>query len=325
MVSIRRLSLALLVVAAVGGEPCRAQYYYPPGYAGYGWNGWGGGGSGGSTVQGDVARGMGMFAAGAGVYNEKSAVAASINTDTAMRWNQYMWQSQQEANRRYHEKLGREQAGNVRGREEVLPQAAGQPRARRHHPWRRAERRPGRGVQPQGLLPHAERSAGQGARHFDPGDPLPVRVGRDHDQRRPVGQGGPAPVAEDRGVRRRSRRAEAARRRAPQAERGAGQVRPRHHAEGAGRDPRDAREGRGDDPQGNPPAHRGREVPQGAVRPDPDARDNRDQCPPVRGREAPRHDPRRPAVVHERGSTSASAPRARRARSRSTSSSTPSL
>ncbi len=46
-----------------------------------------------------MARGMGVFAAGAGVYNQQTAVANSINADTAMRWNQYMYESQMNANR----------------------------------------------------------------------------------------------------------------------------------------------------------------------------------------------------------------------------------
>ncbi len=47
---------------------------------------------------------MGALAVGAGQYNQQTAVARSINADTAMRWNQYMYLSQQEANRRYQER-----------------------------------------------------------------------------------------------------------------------------------------------------------------------------------------------------------------------------
>ena len=46
------------VMLAVPVCPARAQYRYPGGYGG--WGGWGGGGS---TVQGSVARGMGVYAA----------------------------------------------------------------------------------------------------------------------------------------------------------------------------------------------------------------------------------------------------------------------
>ena len=78
---------------------CRGQWgygYYPYGYGGYGWGGWGG------TVQGDIARGLGYFNMGAGIYNRETAQARSINTDTAMRWNEYVYRSQQEGTREYY-------------------------------------------------------------------------------------------------------------------------------------------------------------------------------------------------------------------------------
>jgi len=102
---IRRLSLALALAALVAttiGE-ARAQYY--PGYGAYGWGGWGGG----STAQGDIARGLGFYNIGAGIYNQETAVANSINEDTVTRWNQYMWLSQQEANRREYLRMARRQ------------------------------------------------------------------------------------------------------------------------------------------------------------------------------------------------------------------------
>lgn len=101
---------AVAAFLSIQGGAISAQYYYPPGYASAGWGGWGGGGGGGSTVYGDQARGMGVFATGAGIYNEKTAVARSINANTAMQWNEYIWQSQQATNRRYHEKMARDRA-----------------------------------------------------------------------------------------------------------------------------------------------------------------------------------------------------------------------
>ncbi len=77
-----------------------AQYDYPGGYGGYGWGGWGGGG----TIAGDYARGMGVYAAGAGIYNQKTAVANSIDTDTLLRFNEYVYQGQKENTRRYYER-----------------------------------------------------------------------------------------------------------------------------------------------------------------------------------------------------------------------------
>jgi hypothetical protein len=94
----------VLALVAVQGTSARAQWgYYPGGYGGYGWGGWGG-----QTAQGDIARGMGVYAAGAGYYNQQTAVANSINNQTVMRWNQYVYESQKEANRLHHGKLAAE-------------------------------------------------------------------------------------------------------------------------------------------------------------------------------------------------------------------------
>ena len=90
----RRYLLWIVVVAAVQGpRAAQAQYGYPGGYGGWGWNGWG------STVQGNIANGLGYFRVGQGVYNLDTAKAESINTATAIRWNQAVWQSQQALNR----------------------------------------------------------------------------------------------------------------------------------------------------------------------------------------------------------------------------------
>jgi hypothetical protein len=79
-----RWAALLAVVLVVPGLPARAQY----GRYG-GWGGWGGGG--GSTVQGSMARGMGVYAAGAGQYNVQTAEARSMNANTAMQVNDYMY------------------------------------------------------------------------------------------------------------------------------------------------------------------------------------------------------------------------------------------
>jgi hypothetical protein len=78
----------LVVLLAFPLVAAHAQYHYPPGYGGAGWGGWGGAGS---TVQGSRAYGMGNFAAGAGSYNEQTAAARSMNANTAMQWNDYMY------------------------------------------------------------------------------------------------------------------------------------------------------------------------------------------------------------------------------------------
>jgi hypothetical protein len=101
-----RLILGVLVLAAFPLQRVVAQYNYPygVGYAGGGFGGFSG------TVDGDIARGMGAFAAGAGTYNYETAVANQINAQTIGGINQYLWLSQQEANRREHEILARRQA-----------------------------------------------------------------------------------------------------------------------------------------------------------------------------------------------------------------------
>jgi hypothetical protein len=109
--SLRFAAALVVALAATHAATARAQYgYYPRGYGGYGWGGWGGGGE---TPQGSIARGMGAYAAGAGYYNQQTAVARSINVDTAMRYNQYMYESNEEANRKYHAKMSADKAQNL--------------------------------------------------------------------------------------------------------------------------------------------------------------------------------------------------------------------
>ncbi len=93
----------VFALALVHGTCAQAQWGYPGGYGGYGWGGWGG-----QTAQGDIARGLGAYAMGAGYYNQQTAVANSINTDTVMRWNQYVFEAQMNANRMHAEKLAAE-------------------------------------------------------------------------------------------------------------------------------------------------------------------------------------------------------------------------
>ena len=95
------------LVASLPGA-ARAQYGYPGGYGGYGWGGWG------STIQGSTAAGLGYFNMGRGAYNEQTAVARSINNDTYLRWNQYMYLSQQHANTCTISDCGRSTCGSTR-------------------------------------------------------------------------------------------------------------------------------------------------------------------------------------------------------------------
>ncbi len=76
-----RTALGLLLILALTGSPAHAQW----GYGGWGWGGWGG-----QTPQSAALRGAGYYAMGAGVYNLDTAMANSINADTAMKWNDYV-------------------------------------------------------------------------------------------------------------------------------------------------------------------------------------------------------------------------------------------
>ncbi|QEH37126.1 hypothetical protein OJF2_57130 [Aquisphaera giovannonii] len=83
-----------LVFAALPAGTARAQWGMPGGMMGWEWMGFGVG-----TAQGDIARGEGMFLMGAGIYNQLTAEAEALNTETVMRWNEYVHEAQANANR----------------------------------------------------------------------------------------------------------------------------------------------------------------------------------------------------------------------------------
>src|SRR5271170_2883956 len=87
----RKICLAIVTMAVLSaaGE-ARAQYGYRGGYGGWG-----------STPGSSMARGLGMFSMGAGMYNERTAQARSINATTAMRWNNAWYASTEGAAKRY--------------------------------------------------------------------------------------------------------------------------------------------------------------------------------------------------------------------------------
>lgn len=127
-------ALAAVVLAMTAGSntaQAQRRYGYPTGYGGYGWGGWGGTGVGfggyGVSGSGDFARGLGVFAAGAGQYNEETAEANSINTDTAMRWNEYVYESQVVASQRYHERLARDKYNTIHARQKIYDQLRNNP------------------------------------------------------------------------------------------------------------------------------------------------------------------------------------------------------
>ncbi len=101
------LTMALGLAQAVSA---RAQY----GYGAYG--GWGGGGQ---TPGSSLARGMGVYAAGAGQYNVQTAQARSINANTRMQYNEYMYLSTQNETAKHHALVAGQQADNIKAQNEI--------------------------------------------------------------------------------------------------------------------------------------------------------------------------------------------------------------
>lgn len=71
------------------------------------------------TVEGEQTKGLGMLAAGMGYYNYHTALANSIEADTMMRWNQYIFRSQQEATRQYAETVARRDKRTKKAQAEI--------------------------------------------------------------------------------------------------------------------------------------------------------------------------------------------------------------
>jgi hypothetical protein len=84
-----RFVLVLVVVLSISAGTVRA--------IDWGWGGWGGWVD---TPEGSLAQGLGQYYTGAGIYNKMTAIGDSINADTMMRWNEYMYEAHLEATRR---------------------------------------------------------------------------------------------------------------------------------------------------------------------------------------------------------------------------------
>jgi hypothetical protein len=111
---LRGLRLAVGTAALLTTLGGNAWAQYGGYYGGYwGWGGWG------ATPVGDIARGMGAYAVGIGQYNLSTAQAISINTDTAMRWNSYLWASQNQLNRERYARMQAKRANNIQQLAEI--------------------------------------------------------------------------------------------------------------------------------------------------------------------------------------------------------------
>jgi hypothetical protein len=104
------LVISLWCTLLVGqGTLAHAQWGFPGGFGDWGWGGWGGA----ATAAGDHARGMGVFAQGAGFYHKQTAVADSINAETVIRWNNYMYESGKLANQARLRRMEQRRVGNI--------------------------------------------------------------------------------------------------------------------------------------------------------------------------------------------------------------------
>ena len=101
----RLIFTAMMSTAALAASSHFAQAQYG---GGYGFGGWGNGGA--HTAEGDILRGMGVLAAGEGQYNINTAQARAINANTALNWNQYMYEAQQNTNHKYYAKMAARKA-----------------------------------------------------------------------------------------------------------------------------------------------------------------------------------------------------------------------
>jgi hypothetical protein len=122
-----RLAVGLVCALWLGqGNRAHAQAFgYPFGFGGFGWGGWGA-----ATPEGDLAQGLGAFAMGAGFYNQQTAIANSIDTDTVIRWNEYLHESQLAANRRRAERRAQEKDRNAKSLDAIQKRLRDNPERR---------------------------------------------------------------------------------------------------------------------------------------------------------------------------------------------------
>jgi hypothetical protein len=84
----------------------------------------------GSTPQGDYLRGVGIAAMGMGMYNQQTAVANSINLDTAIRFNEYIAAVANEQRKEYAERRTYLSARNKEMNEKIEDRIKNHPEAR---------------------------------------------------------------------------------------------------------------------------------------------------------------------------------------------------
>jgi hypothetical protein len=114
-----RFALGLVIASSIAvGTACALDW---------GWGGWGGWVD---TPEGVLARGMGQYYEGLGVLNKKTAMAEAINTETMIRWNEYMYDAHLEATRRTVARRGASSERVRTARSEILKNLLENPAAR---------------------------------------------------------------------------------------------------------------------------------------------------------------------------------------------------
>jgi hypothetical protein len=121
----RWVPILAFALAAGHAAEARAQWGYPGGFGMFGWGGWGA-----DTPEGSLARGMGAFAEGAGFYNKSTAIADSINLDTVIRFNEYIYESNLEATRRYRARIAGQSARTNEALDKIQARLRNSPEAR---------------------------------------------------------------------------------------------------------------------------------------------------------------------------------------------------
>jgi hypothetical protein len=105
--------VSILVILAALGNKAQAQFI-----------------GAGSTIEGDYLRGVGIAAMGMGIYNEKTAIAESINLDTAIRFNEYVAAVAKEMRREYGERRAYLSAKNKEANEKIADRITNHPQGR---------------------------------------------------------------------------------------------------------------------------------------------------------------------------------------------------
>ena len=97
------LAIALVAILVLSPSDTAAQRYRE-GYGGFG----------SASASGDIARGEGMWFAGLGQFNLSTAMASSINVDTSIRWNQYVYRSiEQDLHNKHLHRMARKDRNNA--------------------------------------------------------------------------------------------------------------------------------------------------------------------------------------------------------------------